>query len=77
MSDMFLLDSNAIAASFPTTHLKSGLSELIACKITFATSDGCIRFWDACLIVARNKKKLTTGKEPHHIFKKLNRNEIT
>ena len=36
-------------ASFPTTYLKSGLSAVTACRIGFATSDGCIRFCDHCL----------------------------
>jgi hypothetical protein len=38
-----------MAASFPTVYLKSGLSEVPACRITFATSDGCIAFCDHCL----------------------------
>jgi hypothetical protein len=49
MSDMFLLDSNAVAASIPTTYLKSGLSEVTASRITFATSDGCVKFCAHCL----------------------------
>ena len=37
-----------MAASFPTTYLKSGLSDATVCRITFATSDGCIVFCTTC-----------------------------
>jgi len=30
-----------IVPSFPTTYLKSGVSEVTASRIAFATSDGC------------------------------------
>ena len=49
LSDLFLLASKIIAASFPTTYLKSGLSAITTCRITFATSDGCSVFCCICL----------------------------
>src|SRR5437870_2990079 len=42
LSGMFFLDSNSLAAAFPTTYLRSGLSELIAFNITIDTSSGSI-----------------------------------
>src|SRR4249919_3314969 len=38
-----------MTASFPTTYLKSGLSEVTACRMTFATSDGWLKFCPHCL----------------------------
>src|SRR6478735_5641060 len=49
LSDILLLASNVVTASFPTTYLKSGLSEVTALRITFATSDGCVKFCAHCL----------------------------
>jgi hypothetical protein len=37
-----------LEASCPTTYRKSGLSEVTASRMAFATSDGCIAFWIIC-----------------------------
>src|SRR5919198_3438376 len=56
LSDIFFFASIAMAASFPTTYLKSGLSDMTASTITLATSDGgvvfSIIFLNACKIVS-------------------------
>jgi hypothetical protein len=38
LSDILLRATKVTGASFPTTNVKSRLSDVTACKITFATS---------------------------------------
>ena len=44
----YFLAPMILEASCPTTYRKSGLSEVTASRMAFATSDGCIAFWIIC-----------------------------
>src|ERR671920_1305906 len=48
LSDIFFLASMIMAASFPITYLKLGLSDVTACRITLATSEDGIVFCTIC-----------------------------